>query len=143
MESTSEFLQVYYYHYLGICSNRHWHPKPGISTQTLLRYKWILCVFIDFYPNLSFIFILLGCWILPRFKAESVVTEYLWVWLAAIFMIIFYGIMFASIRRWINIAHGIHWYNQPWRKALDRESDDDKKIKAVANSMLLLVHFFV
>jgi len=36
MESTSEFFQVYYYHYLGICSSRHWHPKPGISTRTLL-----------------------------------------------------------------------------------------------------------
>ena len=87
-------------------------------------------------------FSLLGCWILPQFKAEQIVTEYLWVWLAGLFMIILYGIMFAIIHRWFNIAHGIHWNNQPVRDALDIESDDDKKIKAVANSMLLLVFFF-
>ena len=57
-------------------------------------------------------------------------------------MIILYGIMFAIIHRWINIAHGIHWYNQPPRDALDMDSDDDKKIKAVANSMLLSVYFY-
>ena len=54
-------------------------------------------------------------------------------------MIILYGIMFAVIRRWINITHGIRWHNQPHRDALDMDSDEDKKIKAVANSMLLLV----
>ena len=85
---------------------------------------------------------LLGCWILPQFQAERIVTEYIWVWLAGLFMIILYGIMFAIIHRWFNIAHGIHWHNQPVRDALDTESDDDKKIKAVANSMLLLVCFF-
>jgi len=91
---------------------------------------------------MSLSFISLGCWILPHFQPERIVTEYLWVWLAGLFIIILYGIMFAIIRRWINIAHGIHWYNRPWRSPLVTESDDDKKIKAVANSMLLLVHFF-
>jgi len=76
------------------------------------------------------------CWILPRFEAEGIVTEYLWVWLAGLSMIILYGIMFAIIRRWFKIAHGIHWYNQPGRGALDTESEDDRKIKAVANSLL-------
>jgi hypothetical protein len=58
-------------------------------------------------------------------------------------MIILYGVMFAIIHRWFNIAHGIHWHNQPARDAFDTESDDDKKIKAVANSMLLLVCLFI
>jgi len=82
------------------------------------------------------------CWILPQFQAERIVTEYLWVWLAGLFMIILYGIMFAIIHRWFNIAHGIRWHNQPFRDALDMDSDDDKKIKAVANSMLLLVFYY-
>ena len=58
-------------------------------------------------------------------------------------MIILYGIMFSIIRGWLNIAHGIHWRNQPVIYALDIESDADKKIKAVANSMLLLVCFYI
>jgi len=77
------------------------------------------------------------CWILPQFQAERIVTEYLWVWLAAFFMTILYGIMFAIIHQWINVAHGIQWYNQPPGDTLDMDSDDEKKIKAVANSMLL------
>jgi hypothetical protein len=73
------------------------------------------------------------CWIIHKWEFEGIVTEYLWVWLAGFSMIILYGIMFAIIRRWFKISHGIHWYNQP---ALDAESDEDKKIKAVANSLL-------
>jgi hypothetical protein len=88
----------------------------------------------------SIVLFFLGCWILPQFQAERIVTEYLWVWLAGLFMIILYGIIFAIIHRWFNIAHGIHWHNQPARDAFDTESDDDKKIKAVANSMLLFVY---
>ena len=91
----------------------------------------------------STVLFFLGCWILPQFQAERIVTEYLWVWLAGLSMIILYGIMFAIIHRWFNIAHNIHWHNHPARDAFDLESDDDKKIKAVANSMLLLVYFFL
>ncbi|KAF8800227.1 hypothetical protein BYT27DRAFT_7263126 [Phlegmacium glaucopus] len=76
------------------------------------------------------------CWILPKYKAEQIVTEYLWVWLSGLSMIILYGIMFAVIRGWFIIDHGIHWYNKSYRGALNLESDDDKRIKAVANSML-------
>ena len=57
-------------------------------------------------------------------------------------MIILYGVMFAIIHRWFKIAHGIYWHNQLARDGLDTDSDDDKKIKAVANSLLLLVYFF-
>ena len=86
---------------------------------------------------------LLGCWILPQFQVERIVTEYLWIWLAGLSMIILYGIMFATIHRWFKMAHGIHWHNQSVGDALDTESDDEKKIKAVANSMLLLVYSFL
>jgi phosphotransferase system glucose/maltose/N-acetylglucosamine-specific IIC component len=85
----------------------------------------------------------LGCWILPQFQAEQILTVYLWVWLAALFMIILYGITFAIIHRWFNIAQSIRWNNQNAGDALDVDSDDDKKVKAVANSMLLLVYFFI
>ena len=97
--------------------------------------------FYDFYLSIQCL-ILLGCWILPQFQAERIVTEYLWVWLAGLFMTILYGIMFAIIRRWFNIAHGIHWHEQLSRDTLDMDSDEEKKIKAVANSMLLLVYFY-
>ena len=101
---------------------------------------WItVCFLYGFLLLKSVYLILLGCWILPQFRVEQIVTQYLWIWLAAFLMIILYGIMFAVIRRWFNITHGIPWRNQPRRDALDTDSDDNKKIKAVANSMLLLV----
>ena len=129
MERTSEFPQVCYYRYLGFCSIRHWHSKRGTSTWGILWYYGILYVVTAFYHSNRRLTILLGCWILPQFQAERIVTEYLWVWLAGLFMIIIYGIMLAIIHRWFNIAHGIHWLNQPARDALDVESDD-KKIKS-------------
>jgi hypothetical protein len=108
-----------------------------------MKYTTVLRDTVCFYCFLSesvyFIFILLGCWILPHYQTERIVTEYLWVWLSALFMIILYGIMFAVISHWFKISHGTHW--QRHRGALDMESDDDKKLKAVANSMLLLVPF--
>ena len=142
MERTSEFLQACYYRYLGLYNIRHWHCKRSTSTWGILWYYGILYVFfLAFYHSNRRLTILLGCWILPQFQAERIVTEYLWVWLAGLFMIIIYGIMLAIIHRWFNIAHGIHWLNQPARDALDVESDD-KKIKAVAsNSIILSVYF--
>jgi hypothetical protein len=124
------------------------HSTLGLQTWCIeMKYTTVIRDTVCFYYSLSelvfFIFILLGCWILPQYQAERIVTEYLWVWLSGLFMIILYGIMFAIIRRWIKIAHSIHWYDQPHRGALDMESDDDKKLKAVANSMLLLVHFSI
>lgn len=141
MERSSEFPQVCYYRYLGLCSIRHWHCKHSTSTWSILWCYGILYVFMSFYHS-NRCLILLGCWILPQFQAEQIVTEYLWVWLAGFFMIILYGIMFAIIHRWFNIVHGIRWHNRPAGDTLDMESDDDKKIKAVANSMLLLVYYY-
>jgi hypothetical protein len=110
-----------------------------------MKYTTVIRNSVCFYCFLSesvfFIFILLGCWILPHYQSEHIVTEYLWVWLAGLVMLILYGIMFAIICRWFDINHGIHWCNQPHKGALNAESDGNKKVKAVANSMLLLVHF--
>jgi hypothetical protein len=83
------------------------------------------------------------CWITDKFKAEQIVTEYLWVWISGCSMIILYGIMFAVIRRWFNSTKGTHWYNQPYKGASDVESDDDKKIRAVANSMLYFPAIYI
>ena len=112
-----------------------------IDMKYIMELRDIVCYFYGFLPVVSTSYSLPGCWILPQFQAERIVTEYLWVWLAGLFMIILYGIIFAIIHRWFNIAHGIRWHNQPQRDSLDMDSDDDKKIKAVANSMLLLVFF--
>ena len=102
---------------------------------TVIRYT--VCFYYSLSESVYFIFILLGCWILPQYQAERIVTEYLWVWLSGLVMLILYGIMFAIIRGWLDINHGIHWYNQPHRGALNTDSDGDKKVKAIADSMLL------
>ena len=141
MERSSKFLQVRYYRYLDLHSTRHWCCKLGTSTWSILWCYGILYVLWLFYHS-NRCLILLGCWILPQFQVEQFVTAYLWVLISAVSMIILYGILFASIHRRFNIAHGIHWHNQPARDALDMESDDNRRIKAVANSMLLLVYYF-
>ena len=117
-------------------------PTWYIGTKYIMVLRDTVCFFYGLLSLISVYLILLGCWILPQYQAERIVTEYVWVWLAGLFMIILYGIMFAIIRRWFNIAHGINWHNQPYRDALDMDSNDDKKIKSVANSMLLFVIFF-
>lgn len=40
-----------------------------------------------------------GCWIDPWYKTEQIITEYLWMWVSAIVMLVLYGIMFFVMRR--------------------------------------------
>lgn len=82
----------------------------------------------------------IGCWIEKRFKAEQIVTEYLWVWVAGFLMIILYTIMFLVIRGWFVIDNGIHWHenhNANSSGDIEPESDEEKETKAIANLMLL------
>jgi hypothetical protein len=43
-----------------------------------------------------------GCWIKPTYLAAQIVTEYLWVWLAGLVMLVLYSIMFLLMRGWIG-----------------------------------------
>ena len=68
-----------------------------------------------------------------------IVTEYLWVWVAAGVMIILYTIMFAVMRGWFIIDDKIHWYeNYNLNHRVEEiETEDEKEMKAIANLMLL------
>jgi hypothetical protein len=82
---------------------------------------------------------LLGCWIIPKFKAEAVVTEYLWVWLAGFSMLVLYTIMFFVMSGWFIIDNGIHWhesYEHGPEVVIAPETADDKEAKAIAKMML-------
>ncbi|KAF8149493.1 hypothetical protein B0H34DRAFT_189084 [Crassisporium funariophilum] len=79
------------------------------------------------------------CWIVPEFKTEQIVTEYLWVWIAGFSMAILYTIMFLVIRGWFIIDNGIHWhktYEPVQEGAWEPETEEDKETKLIANSML-------
>lgn len=84
----------------------------------------------------------IGCWIPSRFRTEQLLSEYLWVWLAAFSMIILYGIMFLVMRGFILIENGIHWRTSKNRVHLDldeAETEDERETRAIANLLLLCV----
>jgi hypothetical protein len=70
-----------------------------------------------------------------------IVTEYLWVWLAAGVMAILYTIMFTVMRGWFIIDdNGIHWYknyNPSDEGVEEMETEEEKEMKGIANLMLL------
>jgi hypothetical protein len=80
----------------------------------------------------------LGCWIIPKFKAEAIVTEYLWVWFAGFSMLVLYTIMFLVMRGWFIIDNGIHWHEsyEHGPVVVAPETADDKEAKAIAKMML-------
>jgi hypothetical protein len=81
-----------------------------------------------------------GCWISDDFKTEKIVTEYLWVWLAAVVMTILYSVMFAVMRGWFIIDNGIHWYKNYNPSDIEKEeieTEEGKEMKAIANLLLL------
>ena len=85
----------------------------------------------EFWFSTGQLFSLKGCWIKSEFKTEQIVTEYLWVWLAAFLMAILYTIMFAVMRGWLNIDKD--GAGQP----AETETEEDRESKAIANLMLL------
>jgi hypothetical protein len=84
------------------------------------------------------------CWIVNHYKAEQVVSEYLWVWSTAVALIILYGIMFLVIRGYVIIDEdGVHWHTNV-RVHLDLsggDTEEDRENKKIAKMMLLLVLF--
>jgi hypothetical protein len=78
-------------------------------------------------------FSLKGCWIKSEFETEQIVTEYLWMWLAAFLMAILYTIMFIVMRGWFTIGRLRHGTGQP----AEMEAEEDTESKAIAILMLL------
>jgi len=78
-------------------------------------------------------FSLKGCWIKGEFNTELIVTEYLWVWLAAFLMAILYTIMFVVMRGWFVVDGPGNGAGQP----AEMETEEDQESKAIANLMLL------
>ncbi|KAF9531285.1 hypothetical protein CPB83DRAFT_132739 [Crepidotus variabilis] len=81
------------------------------------------------------------CWILPKWKTEQIVTEYLWVWLAALSMLILYTIMYCVMKGWINIGKSL---GAPLVVLDTVESggpsvddlEEEKRVKAIAKLLL-------
>ncbi|KAF8894349.1 hypothetical protein CPB84DRAFT_1682661 [Gymnopilus junonius] len=81
------------------------------------------------------------CWILDDYRAEQIVTEYLWSWTAGFVMLILYGITFMVMRGWIIVDNGVYWYKNYTAKLRDSrmgpiETEEDRTAKAIANMML-------
>ncbi|KAF9050251.1 hypothetical protein BJ165DRAFT_1341851 [Panaeolus papilionaceus] len=80
------------------------------------------------------------CWIDAQYPTERIVTEYLWVWFSAFSLILLYGAMFMVMRGWVIVDDGIHWYSNYQERSDDThrhtESEEVKRTKAIANSML-------
>ena len=78
---------------------------------------------------------------MPDYEVEQIVTEYLWVWFAALFMLLLYPIMFLLMRGWIwkkkavPPNHELHSIGQ--REDLQRV--ETERTKKVAQKMLLYV----
>lgn len=89
------------------------------------------------------------CWVDPEYQVEQIVTEYLWMWAAAFFMIVLYGIMFAVIFGLINIRRRSTVVTPrstqlATLQADPSEPDDEREdTEALARMMLLYPAVFV
>ena len=76
------------------------------------------------------------------FKAEQLVTEYIWLWGSSFLMGILYTTMFAVMRGWFIVEnHTWHWYKNYMPRDGDdepvEETEEEKDSKAIANLLLL------
>jgi uncharacterized membrane protein len=97
-------------------------------------------MYISCFSLLSYQFDVQGCFVRQGFKAEQLVTEYLWVWGAAFLMAILYFTMFVVMRGWFIVDNGVYWY-KTYRQRYGtvkpvEETQDEKDSKAIANLML-------
>jgi len=46
---------------------------------------------------------------LPKYQAEQLLSEYLWVWITGLSMLLLYIIMYLVLDEWVIIDNGIHW----------------------------------
>ena len=83
-----------------------------------------------------------GCWILPEFTAERLVTEYLWIWITAFVMLVLYLIMFVVTRGWIIVDNGIHWHKSYNHPIMPTEvTPADEEARATARILLLYAQY--
>ena len=84
------------------------------------------------------------CWIVNKYKAEQIVSEYLWVWSTMVSLILLYGFMFLVIRGYVIIDDdGVHWHTKV-RTHLDLtggDTEEERDNKKIARMMLLSVFF--
>ena len=56
-------------------------------------------------PCSSFIYSL-GCWVLPKYQTEQILSEYLWVWVTGLSMLLLYFAMYFILKLgpggWVN-----------------------------------------
>lgn len=87
------------------------------------------------------------CWIVPEWRTEQIVSEYAWVWTAAIAMVVLYGIMFLVMRGFMKVGNSLHFQASQRRQRRsaggkeedisESESDDEEEeMRAMANMLL-------
>ena len=86
----------------------------------------------EFWFSTGQLFSLKGCWINSDFKKEQIITEYLWVWLAAVLMAILYTITFVVMKEWFTIGRLRHGTGRPAKI----ETEEGRETKAIAILML-------
>lgn len=86
------------------------------------------------------------CWIVNKYKAEQIVSEYLWVWSTAVALIILYGFMFLVIQGYVIIDDdGLHWHGKA-RAHLDLsggDTEEERDNKKIARMMLFYPAVYV
>jgi hypothetical protein len=82
--------------------------------------------------------------ILPSYTVELIVTQYLWIWISAFFMLLLYTIMFLLMRGWIGkkgakrsgqLDHALDTIGQPG-VGEDLQLLEAARTKRVAKKML-------
>jgi len=80
------------------------------------------------------------CFIRRGFKKEQLISEYIWVWMAALLMAILYLIMFFVLRGWFIVDNGVYWHKNYRPRHGDvkpeEETQDERDSKAIAYMML-------
>ncbi|KAF9526924.1 hypothetical protein CPB83DRAFT_908130 [Crepidotus variabilis] len=76
------------------------------------------------------------CWIRPNWTAELIVTEYLWVWLAAVAMLLIYTVMYCVMRGWFDIGRSADLPMTSGNAPTVEDIEEARQTKAIAKMML-------
>ena len=89
-------------------------------------------------------FFLLGCWITnaDTYIVESLISQYLWMWISQGAMVIFYTIMYLVMRGWLVVNdRSIRWNTRRGSAHQSEPQDDlteeETTARAIAHLMLL------
>ncbi|KAG2016373.1 hypothetical protein CC2G_009544 [Coprinopsis cinerea AmutBmut pab1-1] len=88
------------------------------------------------------------CWIRDEYKVELVVSEYLWVWLAAFLMVVLYTLMFLVMRGFIVVERGVRWrgsngVNVNRHHHNDEMDEEERAVRTIANLLLFYPAVYV